>query len=163
MRAGVYAQGAPFARQLLDAMKASNDEFFIQSVIFAVAGAQDDASLNALLAALPSIRTGDLRYVFRGLQREEKGQPVLWSWFKTNFAAIEARVSPEGMGEAPGFFTYGCDAAAKGELDGFFGPRTGELQGTTRTLKENDDRIDRCIAFKQAKGAEITAALKAAK
>ena len=163
MRAGVYAQGAPFAKQLLDAMKASNDEFFIQSVIFAVAGAQDDESLNALLAAVPSIRTGDLRYVFRGLQREEKGQPVLWSWFKANFTAMEARVSPQGMGEAPSFFQYGCDAAAKSELDGFFGPKTGELQGTTRTLKENDDRIDRCIAFKQAKGTEITAALKAAK
>jgi cytosol alanyl aminopeptidase len=163
MRAGVYAEGAPFSKQLLDTLKKSDDEFFIKSVIFAVAGADDAESLNGLLAATPSIRIGDLRYVFRGLLREEKGQPVLWAWFKANFAAIEARVSAQGLGEGPGLFTYGCDAAAKSELDGFFGPKTGELQGSARTLKENDDRIDRCIAFKQAKGAEVTAALKAAK
>jgi alanyl aminopeptidase len=163
MRAGVYAEGAPFSRQLLDTLKKSDDEFFTKSVIFAVAGADDADSLNGLLAATPSIRIGDLRYVFRGLLREEKGQPVLWAWFKSNFSAIEARVSAQGLGEGPGLFAYGCDAAARAELDGFFGPRTGELQGTARTLKENDDRIDRCIAFRQAKGAEIAAALKAAK
>ena len=42
-------------------------------------------------------------------------------------------------------------------------PKTAQLEGTPRTLKENEDRIDRCIAFKQAKGAEIEAALKTAK
>jgi alanyl aminopeptidase len=164
MRAGVMADGAPFADQLLDALKKSDDEFFSKSVIYAVAGAEDDATIDKLLAmSLIDIRIGDVRYVFRDLQREEKGQAALWAWFKANFAAVEARVSPEGLSSAPGIFAYGCDAGARAELDGFFGPRTGELQGTPRTLKQNDERIDRCIAFKQAKGSEIAAALKAAK
>ncbi|HEY2071493.1 MAG TPA: M1 family metallopeptidase [Rhizomicrobium sp.] len=165
MRAGVYAQGAPFVDKLLDALKASDDEYFSQSVIYAVSGAEDDASVNKLLAlALTNtIRIGDLRYVFRGLWREPKSQALLWTWFKANLAGIEARVSAQGLGEAPGIFTFGCDAGAKSDMDGYFGPKAQELQGTTRTLRHADDRIDRCIAFKEAKASEIVAALKAAK
>jgi alanyl aminopeptidase len=165
MRAGVYAEGAPFAGQLLDALQKSQDEYFSKSLIYAVAGSQDQASIDRLLALAltPAIRAGDLRYVFRGLQREEKGRAEMWTWFKANFAAMEKRVSAEGLSSAPDLLAYGCDSATRADLDGFFGPKTGELQGTPRTLKEDDERIDRCIAFKQAKGAEISAALRAAK
>jgi alanyl aminopeptidase len=165
MRAGVMSEGAPFSDQLLSALQKSDDEYFIKSVIYAVAGAQDEASLTKLLnlTLTPAVRTGDLRYPLRYMQGETAGRPVLWTWFKANFEAMEKRVSAQGLGSAPDIQKFGCDAAAKSDLDAFFLPKTGELQGTPRTLKENDDRIDRCVAFKQAKGAEIAAALKAAK
>ncbi|HTQ14979.1 MAG TPA: M1 family metallopeptidase [Rhizomicrobium sp.] len=165
MRAGVYALGAPFVDQLLAALKTSGDEYFAKSVIYAVAGADDEASLDKLLALslTDAIRIGDLRYVIRDLQREDAGRKALWTWFKANFDAIENRVSAEGMAFAPGIFAYACDAASKDEMDGYFGPKTGDLQGLAQSLRQNDDRIDRCIAFKAAKGAEIDAALKAAK
>ncbi|HEX3674506.1 MAG TPA: M1 family metallopeptidase [Rhizomicrobium sp.] len=165
MRAGVYADGAPFVDQVLTALQKSDDEYFIQSAIYAAAGAEDTASIDKLLALTltPAIRIGDLRYVLRDLWRESKGQAESWIWFKANLKGVEARVSAEGLGSAPNVFAIGCDANAKAELDGFFGPKTGELQGTPRSLRQNDERIDRCMAFKQAKGAEISAALKTAK
>lgn len=162
MRAGVYADAA-FTDQVLDAMKKSDDEFFIKSVIYAVSGSDDEAAIGKLLAATPSIRTGDLRYVMRDLWRESKGQAVLVAWVKANFATLEARVSAQGLGGIPEMYGIGCDAAAKSDLDGFFGAKTGELEGSARVVKENDNRIDRCIAFKAAKGDEINAALKAAR
>ncbi len=165
MRAGVYAEGAPFADQLLAALQKSDDEYFSQSVIYAVAGSDDDATITKLAAMTltPAIRIGDLRYVLRDTWREQKGQAVLWAWFKANFTAVEGRVSAEGLSGTPDIMGIGCDAGAKADLEGFFGPKTGELQGTNRTLKQTGERIDRCIAFKQAKGAEVVAALRAAK
>jgi len=165
MRAGVISEGAPFSDQLLAALQKSDDEYFVSRAIYALAGAQDEASLNKLLALslTPTIRTGDIRYVWRYMSAEDRGHAVLWSWFKANIDAVEKRVSSQGLSGAPDILKFGCDAATKSDLDAFFGPRTGQLEGTPRTLKENDDRIDRCIAFKTAKGVEIEAALKTAK
>ena len=126
-----------------------------------MAGSTDDASLKKLLdlTLTPAIRIGDLRYVFRYMQDTATGRPVAWDWFKTNFDAFLKRVSRDGMESMPNMQENGCDAAAKADLDGFFGSKTADLPGTPRVLKENDDRIDRCIAFRQAKGGEIAAAI----
>ncbi len=165
MTAGVISEGAPFANVLMQALQGSTDEYFIQSAIYALATSPDEGVLRKLLdlSLTPAIRTGDLRYVFRYMQAEAKGRDVAWAWFKQNYSGVLKRVSTEGMSAMPDLLSYGCDAAAKADLDAFFGPKTGQLTGTPRTLKENDERIDRCIAFKSAKAREISAALKALK
>jgi hypothetical protein len=111
----------------------------------------------------PAIRIGDVRYVFRYMLAEPKGRAVAWAWFKANYDAVLKRLSSYGMSSTPGLLSNACDANEKSDLDTFFGPKTGELTGTPRTLKENDDRIDRCIAFKRAKGAQIASAIGALK
>jgi alanyl aminopeptidase len=165
MRAGVMAEGGPFADSVMDAIRASNDEYFIQSAIYAVAGANDDATLRKLLdmALTPAIRIGDVRYVFRYMQAEPKGRDVAWAWFKANYSNLLKRLSSYGMGDTPGILQYACDGTAKADLAAFLGPKTSQLTGTPRTLKENEDRIDRCVAFKQAKGTEISGAIRALK
>ncbi|HSM95352.1 MAG TPA: M1 family metallopeptidase [Rhizomicrobium sp.] len=165
MRAGVQSEGAPFADSVMDAMQKSQDEYFNRSAIYAVAGSNDEATLRKLLdmSLTPAIRTGDVRYVFRYLQGEAKGRDVAWAWFKSNYDALLKRLSPDGMSAMPDILKFACDPAAKTDLAAFLGPKTAQLTGTPRTLKENEDRIDRCIAFRQAKGAEIAAAIKALK
>jgi hypothetical protein len=165
MRAGVMAEGAPFADSVLSAMQASDDEYFIQSAIYAVAGANDDVTLKNLLDMVltPVIRIGDVRYVFRYMLAEPKGRDVAWAWFKANYSSVLKRLSPYGMGGTPDILQYACDSNAKADLTAFFGPKTSQLTGTPRALKENEDRIDRCVAFKQAKAAEIAAAIKTLK
>jgi alanyl aminopeptidase len=163
MRAGVMSQGAPFVDKLIGAMKASDDEYFVQSVIYAVAGSIDPASLKKMLdlSLTPDMRIGDMRYVWRYFEEEAAARPILWDWFKSNFDALKTRLSAQGFSGGPSILRYGCDENAKTELDAFFGPKTSELEGTVRTLKQNDDRIDRCVAFKQAKADEIATALNA--
>jgi alanyl aminopeptidase len=165
MRAGVISGGPAFADRVIAALKTSKDEFFIQSAIYAVAGSDDAATLNKLLALAltPTIRTGDMRYVQAYYAAESAARPALWSWFKTNFAAIEHRISARGMGYAPTIQSYACDAATKADLDAFFDPKLGELEGAPRVLRQTNERIDRCMAFNAAKGAELTAALNGAK
>ncbi len=165
LRAGVMSEGAPFANAAIDAMQKSNDEFFVQSVIYAVAVSDDEATLKKLLdmTLTPAIRIGDMRYVFRYMQSEAKGRDVAWSWFKANYTGLVKRLTTDGLSSAPDVLASACDASAKADLNAFFGPKTATLTGTPRTLKENDDRIDRCVAFKQAKGPEIAAAIAALK
>ncbi|HEY8948918.1 MAG TPA: M1 family metallopeptidase [Rhizomicrobium sp.] len=165
LRAGVMSEGAPFADSVLAAMEKSQDEYFIQSAIYAVAGASDEASLRKLLdmTLTPAIRIGDVRYVFRYMEGEAKGRDVAWAWFKQNYDGLLKRLSTYGMSGMPDLLKFACDANAKSDLSTFFGPKTAQLTGTPRALKENEDRIDRCVAFKQAKGSEIAAAIKSLK
>jgi hypothetical protein len=65
----------------------------------------------------------------------------------------------QGLGRAPEILQYGCDAQTKSDMDAFFGPLTGQLEGLPRELREANDQIDRCVAFKNAKAPEIAAAL----
>jgi alanyl aminopeptidase len=144
-------------------MLASDSENFRRNAIFAFAGSDDPAVVGKLLALTPRMRIGELRYLFQYLSSEPVGRTVLWNWLKTNYAAILARVSPQGMSRAPGALGAACDAGARAELDAFFAPKVKDLEGAARPLALAEESIDRCIAFKNAKGAEIAAALKAQK
>jgi hypothetical protein len=63
------------------------------------------------------------------------------------------------MAGTPDIQKFACDARSKADLHAFFAPKTAELVGTPRTLRENEDRIDRCIAFKAARGGDIARTL----
>ncbi|MBV9571562.1 MAG: M1 family metallopeptidase [Alphaproteobacteria bacterium] len=163
LRAGVMSSGARFSDRLVEAVKHSDDAYFTQSAIYAIAGSEDETNLNKLLALAltPTIRTGDLRYVRDYFSEEMPARSVLWTWFKGNFAAIENRLSRYGMGGMPEIQAYACDAADKTDLQTFLGPKASELVGMPRTLRQVREKIERCIAFKTAKGAEISAAFGA--
>jgi alanyl aminopeptidase len=165
LRAAVIAEGSSFENLMIDAMQKSTDEYFIQSAIYALAGAQDEATLDRVLAMslTPQIRTGDLRYVQRYFSAEPAAKQALWSWFKANFPALEKRLSRYGMGGTPDIQKFGCDAATKADLHDFFAPKLKELEGVPRVLSENEERIDRCMAFKAAKSLDINAAVMAAR
>ncbi|HEY1838509.1 MAG TPA: M1 family metallopeptidase [Rhizomicrobium sp.] len=165
MRAGAISGGATFANSLFDLLQKSDDEFLQMRVVEALAASEDPATLQKLagMALSPSVRIGDIRFIFASLPQSDKGRTVLWSWLKTNLKAVENRVSLQGLSRAPEIQQYACDTATKSDLDAFFDPLTSQLEGLPRELKEANDQIDRCIAFKNAKAPQIAAALKVAK
>jgi len=63
----------------------------------------------------------------------------------------------------PGILANACDAGARSDVESFFRPKVAELPGVQRPLALSEEQIDRCIAFKQARGAEVESAIKAAK
>jgi hypothetical protein len=67
------------------------------------------------------------------------------------------------MGRAPGILANACDSAARADVEAFFRPKVPQLSGTQRTLALAEEQIDRCIAFKSARGAEVESAIRAAK
>ncbi len=164
LRAGAISGGAAYMDTVIDAYKKSDDEFFFNSAIYAAAGSEDRAAIDKFLALAltPQVRTGDLRYVLTYFSAEPVARAQLWQWFKANFDMLLKRVSRRGMGRVPGIMASSCTASDRSELGAFFTPKASELEGTHRTLAEAEETIDRCIAFKQAKGAEVASALKAA-
>jgi alanyl aminopeptidase len=161
LRAGVLGEGAAFGDALVAAIAKTHDEYFAQIAIYAVAGSEDRATLDQLLALAltPAIRTGDLRYVLRYYAGEPMGRVALWSWATANFDALKKRLSSRGMSGLPDIQRNACDPETKAALHAFVAPKVKELEGVGRVLSEDEERIDRCIAFKAAKGAEINAAL----
>jgi len=73
--------------------------------------------------------------------------------------ALKKRLSSRGMSGLPDIQRNACDPETKAALHAFVAPKVKELEGIGRVLSEDEERIDRCIAFKAAKGAEINAAL----
>ena len=165
MRAAVLHDGMTFAAPLLKTFVASKDEYFRRSIIYALAGSNDPAVLEMLLALIlsPDMRVGEIGYVYTGMQGEPVGRAVLWHWFGENYTRLLGRLSPAGMQRTPGIAGEACDVAARDELDAFFRPKIAQLPGTPRTLALAEEQIDRCIAFRAAKGEEIRAALQAAR
>jgi alanyl aminopeptidase len=162
MRAGVLEDGTVFSDKLLQAFVASKDEYFRRSVIYAVAGSSDPAVLKQLLALAlsPQMRTGELSYVYTGMQADPASRAVLWEWFTGNYDALLARLSPSGMLRTPGILGEACDGVTRAQGDYFFRPKIASLPGTPRTLALAEEQIDRCVAFRDTKGAEIRDALR---
>jgi alanyl aminopeptidase len=163
LRAGMLSGDANFGDKLIVAFQASVDEYFRSSAIYGMAGSEDPAFLAKVLALTSQMRKGELRYVYQYMEAEPVARVQLWTWFKENYPAILKRVSPFGMGRAPGILANACDAGSRSDLETFMRPKAPQLPGTQRTLALAEEQIDRCIAFKSARGAEVESAVKAAK
>jgi alanyl aminopeptidase len=162
MRAGVILEGKTFADTLTGSMKASNGENFRRSGFYAVAGAQNTDALQSVFAWTGTMRVGEIRYLYQYMKDEPIARDALWSFMKTNFALLEKRVSSQAFGRAPSLLDTACSDAARNDLQGFFGPRTKELEGTARPLAQTDEKIGYCVALKSARATDFQAALHAA-
>jgi alanyl aminopeptidase len=163
LRAGMLSGDATFGDKLMVAFQASVDEYFRSSAIYGMAGSEDPAFLARMLALTSQMRTGELRYVLQYMQSEPVARGQLWTWFKDNYATLLKRLSPFGMGGTPRILANACDSGARADIEAFFRPKVPQLPGTQRTLALAEEQIDRCIAFKSARGAEVESAVRAAK
>lgn len=161
IRAALPNADAKFQDGAISLFLNSNDDYFRHAMIHAFIGSQDRAFLRKALALAltPKVGIGELRFFIRFWPNEPVAREEAWNWFKTNFKAIEARTSAQGLSAAPGILATSCDAASKNDLHAFFAPKRQELEGTPRTLAQAEEKIDRCIAFKQAKANELAVAL----
>jgi cytosol alanyl aminopeptidase len=163
LRAGMLSGDATFGTRLMVALQGSQDEYFRSSVIYGMAGSEDPDYLGKVFALMPQLRTGEIRYVYQYMSNEPVARVQFWGWFKQNYPVLLKRLSPFGMGRGPLILANACDSGLRGDVESFFRPKVPQLPGTHRTLALAEEQIDRCIAFKQARGAEVESAVKAAK
>jgi len=160
LRAGLTSDPS-LADGLVTLFEASSDEAFRRAVIYAFSGSNDRVAIGKLLATVPKMRLGDVRYLYQYMAAEPVARGVMWNWFKANYGALVTRVSPRAVSRAVAILANVCDAGSRQALDAFFRPKTAELEGSARPLALAEERIDRCVAFEAAKGPEIAAALQA--
>jgi len=160
LRAGLTSDPS-LADGLVTLFEASSDEALRRAAIYAFSGSNDRVAIGKLLTTVPKMRLGDVRYLYQYMAAEPVARGVMWNWFKANYGALVARVSPRAVGRAVAILSNVCDAGSRGALDAFFRPKTAELEGSARPLALAEERIDRCVAFEAAKGPKIAAALQA--
>ncbi len=151
-----------YADTLLTSYKTSDSENLRRDIVYAFSGSDDPAVIGKLLVLAPVMRRGELRYLNEYLRDEPVGAVTYWKWTKANFDMMAKRLSIRGMGGAAQILQSGCDTGLKNDIDAFFAPKLEAIPGARRRLAHTDEMIARCVAFRQAKGAEVSAALAAA-
>ncbi len=96
-----------------------------------------------------------------GLLGSDEHGDATWAWLKDNFATfVERKVPDVRLGGMPGF-ARGCSVESRDEAKAFFEGQADIIPGYERSLAQTVERIELCAALKDAKGEELTAALKA--
>jgi alanyl aminopeptidase len=163
MRAGVLEGGVSFEDALVTAFLKSGKEYVRQQVLIAAGATENPAYADRWLALAPRMRSGEVIALLRSDSNDWVMRGRIWAWLKTNYDALAGRLPPEAMGTISGAMARTCDEASRADLDSFFRPKLAALPGAARPLALAEEQIDRCIAFKAAKGAEIAAALRTAR
>ncbi|MEI9888275.1 MAG: M1 family metallopeptidase [Rhizomicrobium sp.] len=149
---------------LIATFLATNQEAYRRDIVYAFAGSGDAKVIGKLLAlSLSKIRTGELFYLREYMGEEPAARQVLWTFVGAHFTDFEKRLTPQGMGPMATILQDACDGSARAAAAAFFRARLGRAWGAARLTAQSEERIDRCIALRKAKGAEISAALAAAR
>jgi hypothetical protein len=161
LRAALIANPA-FADRLVALFRTTDEENLRREIVYAFAGSDNPAAIDKLLVLAPDkIRAGELRFLTEYMAAEPTARTELWRYDKTNFDVLAKRLTLRGMGRMAEVLQQACDAGARKEVDAFLGPKLKSIYGEARRLTRTDEQIARCIAFRRAKGAEISAALAA--
>jgi aminopeptidase N len=162
----------------LYALAAKDEDGAVDALIAATEAAQDQdfrrSGLRALALGAPPAEADRLRALLLSDRLHKNERPLLlallmtrperqaetWRWLKANFEAYGSQLSDSQRGNLAGLVRWGCDAGFRDDARSFFAPKLAIMVGAPRQLAQALETIDRCVALKAARGAEIAAALR---
>ncbi|MEO8444565.1 MAG: M1 family metallopeptidase [Gammaproteobacteria bacterium] len=156
LQAGVQEGGLPFVEALIGRMLASNDIQFRSQAALAL-GSTDDAPAGERVRKLlldPQLRAREPTTIAFGLAARGSQRRATFDWFKANHEAFIGRIGHFGYRWLPRFGAGFCTPKERDELQAFFTPMLGRLDGADRTLAETLEGIELCTALAEAKRDE---------
>ncbi|HBU87039.1 MAG TPA: aminopeptidase [Acinetobacter sp.] len=109
----------------------------------------------------PRVKVGEVRTVVNSINNYGDEQGGLWSWFKVNHDAVFDRLGKSSAGRFPAMFSgAACTQQQAVQLNDFFAPRTKELVGVERGLKQTKERIQLCESLVAKQDGSIVQQLK---
>jgi alanyl aminopeptidase len=119
--------------------------------------AAEDPVLSALareLALDPVLRDRESINILTAQVNAPQSREVAWSWMKDHYDAIVARM-PKRYGGLPMLRSAGafCDEAHAADLEAFFAPKAGNIEGAPRVLASTLEKIRLCAARRKAYAA----------
>ncbi|WP_410468909.1 M1 family aminopeptidase [Acinetobacter baumannii] len=109
----------------------------------------------------PRVKVGEVRTVVNSINNYGDEQGGLWSWFKVNHDAVFDRLGKSSAGRFPAMFSgTACTQQQAAQLNDFFAPRTKELVGVERGLKQTKERIQLCESLVAKQDGAIVQQLK---
>ncbi|MGH9380229.1 MAG: M1 family aminopeptidase [Thermoanaerobaculia bacterium] len=155
----------------------NGDAELFDAMAKAVAGEEDRRNRERLFAALGSFTDPELERralglilsgdhdareamgILRAAVEDDETRPLAWDFFKANLDALLEHL-PREMGVFLPFVGSGfCDAEGRRDVEAYFTPRTGELVGSERTLRQTLEIIGICVERKRRQGDAVAAFL----
>ncbi|MEQ8559712.1 MAG: M1 family metallopeptidase [Henriciella sp.] len=154
---GMQEDSANFLPALLNSMEVIDDPNFEQAAAYAIGQNKDPALLDEILDLTMSGRLGTRENyrIISGQMDEAETRESTWDWLQMNFAEFLKVIPGQRPRSTPRLASDLCSTKGREELETLF-----ELYGTLapgheRALSEATERIDLCIAFRQAKAGEV--------
>lgn len=160
--AAIFSGGDPVARDAIAAIKGSTEAQFRTLAIASLAAARDPAANleieDFVVSGALSVReqSSYLRNAFEDAER----RPGVWTWLRHDFKRISASIPRDARSRLVNLASNLCDTQSRAEIEWFYKPMLGEISGAERLYANALESVDRCVAWRKAKGAEVAAALR---
>jgi hypothetical protein len=157
------AQGGPnFARRLIGAIRASDNQEFRRAGLFALTAVSDPQFLREVhgLSLSDDLKLNEALQLFSYLSQDANRRDAEWEWIESNLQQFEARVTPDHMSGVLRRTDGACNSGLRERILRIYGPRLEKYEGAPRQLKQILEAVDRCLAFRRAKEGEIADALR---
>lgn len=158
----IYSGGAPIARDAIAALRSSTDAQFRSIVLIALAAARDPIANEEVedfivSGALSMREQGTyLRNAFADAER----RPGVWAWFRRDFKRIAAAIPRDARSRLVNVAGTLCGDQSRAEIEWFYKPMIGDIAGAPRVYANVLETVDRCVAWRKAKGGDLAAALR---
>jgi hypothetical protein len=157
------AQGGPrFAARLIAAIKASDDQEFRRTALFALTAVGDPQFLHQVygLALSSDLKLNEALGLVRYLSEDADRRDAEWAWLEQNLDRFEARVTPDHMSGVMRRTDGACTGEFRDRIRRIFGPRLEKYEGAPRQFRLILEAVNRCIALRRAKEGEMSEALR---
>ncbi len=161
--AAVYTGGEPIARDAIAAIKGSSDAQFRSLAIAALAAARDPAANQEIEEFIVSgaLSVREQGTYMRNAFQDADRRAGAWEWLRRDFKRISASVPRDARSRLVSLTGNLCGDQSRAEIEWFFKPMIGDISGAPRVYANALETVDRCVAWRKTKGAELTAALRA--
>ena len=166
LRVHVEAGGLLTAKDLYERMLTTGDENFRAEALGSVtAGATPDTAqwVFGLVDNDKRLRTPDKLVLIAGLMREPATRDIAYDWLKANYDAFNAKVGIFSAGRVAGLVGNYCSVEKANEADALMRAKVQAGGRSTLAFDRTLESVRDCGVLKTARGAEVTAAFKAAK
>jgi alanyl aminopeptidase len=159
--AAVYSGGVTVARDAIAAIRSSTDAQFRNLALTALAAARDPAANQEIEEFIVSgaLTVREQGAYLRAAFADAERRPGVWAWFRRDFKRISASIPNDARSRLVNLAKSLCGDQSRAEIEWFYKPMIGDISGAPRVYANVLETVDRCVAWRRAKGSELSAAL----
>ena len=158
----VQERGVPFMRKLRDALAKSTEPLFREQALFGLAAADTPELARAALEMSTSegIHSLETVRILLGLSRRPLARDATVAFVEREFDRVMEAFPAFLRPQLSTLFARSCSTEDIAKVEAFIRPRLAILGGGELELEQTKQRIALCAALRNAKQAEIAAALR---
>lgn len=149
LNVAVQDVGAPVVDAIFALLKTERDGTLRSRMLSALTRSTDPAIAARVrdLAFAQDLRINEVPTIVYASMGERANRAAAWTWFKSNYEAIKARMPTFNQGGLAGIGGRFCAPAERDDYKAFFEPKIDKLMGAPRVFAGTLEDIDQCIAL----------------